>query len=110
MPHCTTSLYENLLRANWAKERLENLVLIGNDLSATTLGIPSRRLHTDYPCLARLTPCLAIVHLPEYTPHPATFIGTAVHIITSKSLPPLEHDFWELPGEVQGCSEAAELK
>lgn len=32
MPHCDLELYENLLRANWSKQRLSSLLLIGNNL------------------------------------------------------------------------------
>ena len=33
MPHCDMELYEALLKANWSKEGLGNLVLIGNNLA-----------------------------------------------------------------------------
>lgn len=33
MPHCDLQLYENLLRENWTRERLSNVVLIANRLS-----------------------------------------------------------------------------
>ncbi|KAI0797800.1 SRR1-domain-containing protein [Abortiporus biennis] len=33
MPHCDLQLYENLLRENWSRERLPNLLLIANRLS-----------------------------------------------------------------------------
>jgi hypothetical protein len=33
MPHCEVMLYESVLRDNWNKERLANIVFIGNRLS-----------------------------------------------------------------------------
>jgi len=34
MPHCDMELYENVLRKNWTRERLTNLVLVSNQLEA----------------------------------------------------------------------------
>lgn len=33
MPHCDIVIYENLLQANWSKERLSNIVLVANRLA-----------------------------------------------------------------------------
>jgi hypothetical protein len=33
MPHCDIEIYENLLQANWSKERLPNIVLVANRLA-----------------------------------------------------------------------------
>jgi len=33
MPHCDRNLYENVLRANWTQERLQNMLLIANCFS-----------------------------------------------------------------------------
>ena len=33
MPHCDVQLYDNLLRENWTRGRLEQLVLIANRFS-----------------------------------------------------------------------------
>lgn len=33
MPHCDRNLYENILRQNWAQERLRNMLLIANRFS-----------------------------------------------------------------------------
>lgn len=33
MPHCDMELYENLIKTNWSRERLPNLVLVANRLA-----------------------------------------------------------------------------
>ena len=33
MPHCELSLFERFLNDNWSRERVPNLVLVGNTLS-----------------------------------------------------------------------------
>ena len=33
MPHCDRNLYENILRENWSKDRLQNMLLIANRFS-----------------------------------------------------------------------------
>lgn len=33
MPHCDLVIYENLLKANWSKERLPNILLVANRLA-----------------------------------------------------------------------------
>ena len=33
MPHCDIELYENILKANWSRDRLSNLFLLGNRLA-----------------------------------------------------------------------------
>jgi hypothetical protein len=33
MPHCEMSLHENILRANWAQERLANVFFVANRLN-----------------------------------------------------------------------------
>lgn len=33
MPHCDRHLYENILRENWTKERLQNTLFIANRFS-----------------------------------------------------------------------------
>jgi hypothetical protein len=33
MPHCDRNLYENVLRANWTKEGLQNMLLVANRFS-----------------------------------------------------------------------------
>jgi hypothetical protein len=33
MPHCDLVIYENLLKANWSKEKLPNILLVANRLA-----------------------------------------------------------------------------
>eukprot|EP00494_Astrolonche_serrata_P031889 UN32158 len=39
MPHCPLSLYENIIRSNWNKSNLTNIILIGNRLNDISAAI-----------------------------------------------------------------------
>ncbi|KAK7467085.1 hypothetical protein VKT23_004145 [Stygiomarasmius scandens] len=54
MPHCDMELYENVLRKNWTRERLTNLVLVSNQLEAYVENNPARKLEDKAPALLRI--------------------------------------------------------
>ncbi|TDL27518.1 hypothetical protein BD410DRAFT_425041 [Rickenella mellea] len=97
MPHCTATLYENLLRENWSTACLSNIVVIGNCLAEYVDATPVRKLQTEYPCIARLVPYLVVHVFPAYAPHAATFFNTAVQFAIMENLPAENDSFWDLP-------------
>jgi hypothetical protein len=72
MPHCDIDIYENLLQANWSKEKLSNILLVANRLAdyldrffhflSTELpgdgslddSNPAHKMESRAPCLLRL--------------------------------------------------------
>mmetsp|Transcript_17402 Transcript_17402/g.34171 ORF Transcript_17402/g.34171 Transcript_17402/m.34171 type:complete len:395 (-) Transcript_17402:140-1324(-) len=52
MPHCPATLYNNVLRANWSREALSRMLLVGNRLSVYVSD--GRELPEDCVCLRML--------------------------------------------------------
>ncbi|GBE82493.1 hypothetical protein SCP_0408770 [Sparassis crispa] len=98
MPHCDLQLYENLLRENWTRDRLPNVVLIANRLTEYADSTPSRKFAVEYPCVSRLAPYLTTRALPACPSHPTAFNNTAIQHTRSAELPvgSLTDDWWEL--------------
>ncbi|KAI0721566.1 SRR1-domain-containing protein [Cerioporus squamosus] len=97
MPHCDLHLYENLLRENWSRERLPNVLLIANPLSEYAERIPSRRLAVEHPCVARLAPYLTSRPLRPCAPYPTAFNNTAVQFVRASALAERDAEWWTLP-------------
>ncbi|KAJ6546516.1 SRR1-domain-containing protein [Mycena vulgaris] len=64
MPHCDLDLYENVLRANWSRERLPYVILISNRLGDYIDSNPRHKLETRAPCLLRVEQVMACNLLP----------------------------------------------
>jgi len=89
MPHCDIDIYENLLQANWSKERLSNIVLVANRLSDYLDRNPIHKLKSRAPCLLRLAPILHYRPLPMPRSWPTAFNNTAVQFIGDSAIPTL---------------------
>ncbi|KAI0361882.1 hypothetical protein OH77DRAFT_1440886 [Trametes cingulata] len=98
MPHCDLHLYENLLRENWSRTHLANVLLIANRLSEYAESIPSRKLASEHPCVARLAPYLTSRPLRPCTAFPTAFNNTSIQYARSDSLAARSADWWTLPG------------
>ncbi|KAM5539074.1 hypothetical protein V8D89_007297 [Ganoderma adspersum] len=98
MPHCDLHLYDNLFRENWSREQLPRVLLIANRLSEYAANIPSRKLAVEYPCVARLAPCLAAHPLQPCAAFPTAFNNTAVQFVREGALADAElgGDWWTL--------------
>ncbi|KAI0928336.1 hypothetical protein AcV5_005938 [Taiwanofungus camphoratus] len=100
MPHCDLQLYENLLRENWSREALPNIVLIANRLSDYSESSPSRQFSTEYPCVWRLTPYLTSRPIPSCRAYPKAFNSTSIQITRPEDLVGTKDIWWELPNSV----------
>ncbi|GLB35380.1 putative SRR1 [Lyophyllum shimeji] len=78
MPHCDLALYENIIRANWSKTRLPNLVLVANRLADYVESNPRHQLETKAPFLLNLAPTLQCHPFPASRPWPTAFNNTAL--------------------------------
>ncbi|RPD65925.1 hypothetical protein L226DRAFT_530050 [Lentinus tigrinus ALCF2SS1-7] len=97
MPHCDLHLYENLLRENWSKAQLPNVLLIANRLSEYAESIPARKLAAEHPCVARLAPYLTSRPLRPCAPYPTAFNNTAVQFVRTSALAERDSEWWSLP-------------
>ncbi|KAI0374679.1 SRR1-domain-containing protein, partial [Pilatotrama ljubarskyi] len=98
MPHCDLHLYENLLRENWSRAHLANVLLIANRLSEYAESIPSRKLASEHPCVARLAPYLTSRPFPPCTAFPTAFNNTSIQFARSDVLAERSSNWWTLPG------------
>lgn len=85
MPHCDMELYENLIRANWSKKRLPNLLLVANRLTDYIDSNPRHKLETRAPFLLNLAPALQCRPFPASRPWPTAFNNIAVQFVGSQT-------------------------
>jgi len=100
MPHCDLPLFEKFLRDNWIPERISNIILVGNTLSDYADNIPSRRLSTVYPCVAKLVPYLEGHPIPRSDILYSAFSSISVQKVrTSAILPERDDYFWSIQSQ-----------
>ncbi|EIW60570.1 uncharacterized protein TRAVEDRAFT_165463 [Trametes versicolor FP-101664 SS1] len=107
MPHCDLHLYENLLRENWTRARLPHVLLIANRLREYAESIPSRKLASEHPCVARLTPFLTSRPLAPCAQFPTAFNNTAIQYVRADALADRPADWWTLPGGAPATDDVA---
>ncbi|KAI0637181.1 SRR1-domain-containing protein [Trametes polyzona] len=105
MPHCDLHLYESLLRENWSSAGLRNILLIANRLSEYTENIPSRKLASEHPCVARLAPDLTSRPLHPCAPFPTAFNNTSIQFLRADALAERVSEWWTLPGGALSAKE-----
>ncbi|KAH9854032.1 hypothetical protein C2E23DRAFT_894228 [Lenzites betulinus] len=106
MPHCDLDLYENVLRENWSRARLPNILLIANRLHEYADSIPSRKLAAEHPCVARLVPHLTTRPLQPCAAFPTAFNNTAIQHVAPARLAARDADWWTLPQAGPGAPRA----
>ncbi|KAF6764769.1 hypothetical protein DFP72DRAFT_869208 [Ephemerocybe angulata] len=84
MLHCDMELYEAILKANWDRDRIRNLVLIGNSLTDYLDRNPSRSLQNSVPCLYRIAPHLESRPLSASRQWPTAFNNTCIQYFTPR--------------------------
>ncbi|CAD6911814.1 unnamed protein product [Tilletia controversa] len=104
MPHVGRGLTEQLLRANWSEDGLENMYLCCNDLDVYVTHVAQEKLRRESPCLYKLAPHLVREPVPEPPKnHPQTQPGAFNDIAFQRFAPTSElpSDFWALPEKVR---------
>ncbi|XP_069128622.1 LOW QUALITY PROTEIN: SRR1-like protein [Argopecten irradians] len=99
MPHCGKSLCNNLLWANWSKEHLSNMVIIGNSFTSITDNTPSRLLMKTGGYIQCIYPYCTEVPLPTTFRFTDIFNDTAIHSFRANQLENAPEGFWESPPE-----------
>ncbi|KAH9484029.1 SRR1-like protein [Psilocybe cubensis] len=82
MPHCDIELYDTLLRANWNKEGLSNLFLLGNQLQEYLDNKPASVLETSVPFLLRAAPALDSQPFPIASAWPTAFNNMSAQCVS----------------------------
>lgn len=88
MPHCPKALYNNVLWANWDRDRLAHAVLLGNSFSAIELATPSRQLRTSFEYLARAAQIVTEYRVENCFKFPDVFNDLSVHVFCRDRLLP----------------------
>ncbi|KAL4067666.1 hypothetical protein J3A83DRAFT_4097243 [Scleroderma citrinum] len=86
MPHCDLKLYEIVLRANWSRQRLCNMVLVANSFGDYFDHNLTSRLEREAPCLSRIGPLVESRPLPVSAAFPTAFNNLAVQYVKEASL------------------------
>ncbi|KAJ7470593.1 SRR1-domain-containing protein [Mycena latifolia] len=87
MPHCDLGLYENVLRANWSRERLPYVILISNRLGDYVDSNPRHKLETRAPCLLRVEQVMECSLLPVSIARPTAFNTIAIQSVGNEKMP-----------------------
>ncbi|KZT59758.1 SRR1-domain-containing protein [Calocera cornea HHB12733] len=100
MPHCDLPFYNNLFEVNWNLKRLENMILLGNDLEDYVVSGPTKRVRAKGPLVMKIVPYLAATALPDkFSLEDAAFNDLQLQFVKVSELPEEDNDFWELSRE-----------
>ncbi|KZO95152.1 SRR1-domain-containing protein [Calocera viscosa TUFC12733] len=97
MPHCDLPFYNNLFEINWSRERLANMILLGNNLDDYVVSGPTKRVQSKGPLIMKIVPHLSATSLPNKFPlEDAAFNDLQLQFVKMSELPPEEDEFWKL--------------
>ncbi|KAL5477105.1 hypothetical protein EMCRGX_G023850 [Ephydatia muelleri] len=93
MPHCGRAMYNNLLWANWDKEKLHHLIIIGNTFSSYTTRLTAKQLQESW-YISAILPYCCEVPLPCSFPFPNVLNDTSIHIFPMQRLAQVPSHVW----------------
>jgi hypothetical protein len=79
MVHCSMTMYNNLLWANWSEKQLHNVVLVGNPLSSYHLRLPVKQLIKQAYYIHQILPLCIEFPMPTSFHRDNVFNDTAIH-------------------------------
>eukprot|EP01126_Amoeba_proteus_P065269 TRINITY_DN9250_c0_g1_i13.p1 TRINITY_DN9250_c0_g1~~TRINITY_DN9250_c0_g1_i13.p1 ORF type:complete len:223 (+),score=30.53 TRINITY_DN9250_c0_g1_i13:306-974(+) len=104
MPHCTLGLYCNLLRANWSRSHLNQILIFGNSFST----YQQKRIRKESgKVLFTILPFTKEFSISQSTLHVTddlylSFCDTSIHMFDDSELNKLGHEFWcNIPPEME---------
>ncbi|CEP18860.1 hypothetical protein [Parasitella parasitica] len=101
MPHCGRGLYSNTLSANWNKEHLPNVTIIGNRFDMYVGSQLERDLKRECPYLIPAVDILDIVLFPKEFDNNQIFNDLSIQTFPKTTIKKLEPDFWlKVPTEL----------
>ena len=98
MIHCSWSMYNNLLWANWNRNSLSNTIIIGNDFNTLSNIIPSAVLEKEYWYIHTVLK-YGLYDSSKFLPlteDNVEFIDTALISFNINQFPSENHDLWKL--------------
>ncbi|XP_062509100.1 SRR1-like protein [Corticium candelabrum] len=82
MPHCGKLLYDNVLRANWSRDRLSMITIIGNKFSHYRERLVWCDLEREAPCIAHVLEYVTEREVSTCFQHRDVFNDLAIHDFT----------------------------
>ncbi|KAI9340744.1 SRR1-domain-containing protein [Pilaira anomala] len=95
MPHCGRGLYSNTLSANWNKEQLPLITIIGNRFDMYVGSQLERDLIRECPYLIPAVDILKVVSFPKEFDNNQIFNDLSIQTFPKETISNLNDDFWE---------------
>ncbi|KAL1924398.1 uncharacterized protein VTP21DRAFT_7433 [Calcarisporiella thermophila] len=95
MPHCSQTLYSNLLGSNWSQEKLEKLVLIGNRIEKYAENNTEATLNRKAPYLLPSLTLLQCVEFPSSFEDNCVFNDTCWQSFDPEKIMTVDDGFWD---------------
>jgi len=89
MPHCDIGLYQGLLKANWTREGMQKVLILGNPLDEYSLTTDKARLDAEFCLVKKLGshPDWRITPIPNATCDDKAFVALALqHLQDSRDV------------------------
>lgn len=93
-PHCPKQLINNFLWKNWNKNKLKELIYIGNSFTNLLNSTPSRFLATDAGYIVAIQSYCEEISLVNNFKFTDIFNDTSVHRFSKSTLDELSEEFW----------------
>ncbi|CAO0791713.1 unnamed protein product [Mucor circinelloides] len=94
MPHCGRGLYSNTLSANWNKQHLSNVTIIGNRFDMYVGSQLEKDLKRECPYLIPAVDILDVVLFPKEFDNNQIFSDLSIQTFPKETVDKLEPDFW----------------
>lgn len=94
MPHCSVSMYNNLLYANWKTQQLNQMLIIGNKFSSYFIRMTDKQLFQKSHYLLKIKDGFVETQFPLFI-IPNIFNDTALHIFPMDKLQLLDSSIWK---------------
>ncbi|XP_074643433.1 SRR1-like protein [Tubulanus polymorphus] len=93
MPHCGKALYNNLLWANWSREKLQEISIIGNSFSEMKSRLLDKVMETQYKYINNILPRLCEHPISVSADIESMFCNTSIQTF-SVSSEDINEQFW----------------
>ncbi|KAI7878332.1 SRR1-domain-containing protein [Lichtheimia hyalospora FSU 10163] len=95
MPHCGRGLYSNTLSANWNKDKLGNVIIIGNRFDMYVGSQLERELKRECPLLIPAVDIVDCVAFPKEFDDNKVFNDLSIQTFPQQELDKTSKEFWD---------------